>query len=38
MWKVYADTFRIATRLEPESHVAFARRPGWLARVLGRMR
>ena len=39
MWKVYADTFRIATRLEPESLVEqsdIARRPGWLARVFGR--
>jgi hypothetical protein len=41
MWKVYADTFRIATRLEPESLVEqseIARRPGWLARVFGRIR
>jgi hypothetical protein len=41
MWKVYADTFRIATRLiddERPARAPAARRRGWLARVIGRAR
>ena len=43
MWKVYGDTFMIATRLEPAAAEERARptrtrRPGWLARAWRRMR
>ena len=43
MLKVYGDAFMIATRLEqPSTHSAThrerVRRPGWLARALGRIR
>ena len=44
MWKVYGDTFMIATRLEPSvateglARALRPRRPGWLARAWSRMR
>ena len=44
MWKVYGDTFMIATRLQrPDAtehpmEPGRVRRPGWLARALARMR
>jgi hypothetical protein len=43
MWKVYGDTFMIATRLEQpaaaeeRARPARARRSGWLARAWRRM-